>query len=380
MATSGDTHQPGSSPAGLAGRAREAVREARAAARGARAAYHGLASAGNSSHAAPAPATDASATSLLDREAGPGRLGSESEPVTTILYERLTAEDVESVEAAIRAQPELWREHFGEAAHASSRDQLLALGVWLRHPELLTRTGLVFADPPEAIHAMNRGSWNAAGGLYEANLVVDALLGVGVEMGEIERALDFGCSSGRVLKPLRAAFPEIAWSGCDPNGPAIEWAAENVPGIDFFVSPSLPPLEGLPERSLDLVYAISIWSHFNPPGSGRWWLHEMRRLLKPGGYLVLTTHGYCAVQHFLTTGQRSPEQSREIVDALYRSGCWYAAEFGDRGDWGVVDPEWGTSFLTPEWLLTQLCPHWRVLDFAPGRNQDNQDVYVLQRV
>jgi hypothetical protein len=24
--------------------------------------------------------------------------------------------------------------------------------------------------------------------------------------------------------------------------------------------------------------------------------------------------------------------------------------------------------------------HARVLEFAPGRNQDNQDVYVLQRV
>jgi len=31
-------------------------------------------------------------------------------------------------------------------------------------------------------------------------------------------------------------------------------------------------------------------------------------------------------------------------------------------------------------MLTQLCPRWRVLEFAPGRNQDNQDVYVLQRV
>jgi hypothetical protein len=30
-------------------------------------------------------------------------------------------------------------------------------------------------------------------------------------------------------------------------------------------------------------------------------------------------------------------------------------------------------------MLTHLCPRWRVLELAPGRNQENQDVYVLQR-
>jgi hypothetical protein len=74
------------------------------------------------------------------------------------------------------------------------------------------------------------------------------------------------------------------------------------------------------------------------------------------------------------------EQSLEIRDALYRDGCWYAPEFGDEGDWGVVNPEWGTAFLSPEWMLTELPPQWRVLEFAAGRNQENQDVYVLERV
>jgi hypothetical protein len=44
----------------------------------------------------------------------------------------------------------------------------------------------------------------------------------------------------------------------------------------------------------------------------------------------------------------------------------------------VVDPQWGTAFISPEWLISQLSPQWRVLEFAPGRNQENQDVYVLQ--
>jgi hypothetical protein len=76
---------------------------------------------------------------------------------------------------------------------------------------------------------------------------------------------------------------------------------------------------------------------------------------------------------------RSPEQSAEIERALYSSGTWFAAEFGKEGDWGVVNPSWGSTFLSPEWVLVNLCPQWRVLEFAPGRNAANQDIYVVER-
>jgi hypothetical protein len=50
---------------------------------------------------------------------------------------------------------------------------------------------------------------------------------------------------------------------------------------------------------------------------------------------------------YATHELRTPEQSQEIRDALYRSGSWYAPEFGEQGDWGVVNPDWGTAFLSP---------------------------------
>jgi SAM-dependent methyltransferase len=149
------------------------------------------------------------------------------------------------------------------------------------------------------------------------------------------------------------------------------------PAIDFFVNDDAPPLP-LGDGLLDLVFAISIWSHF-APDLGLSWFDEMHRVLRPGGHLVFTAHGLTAVSYYAMHERRSPEQSIDIADSLYRKGWWYAAEFGEEGDWGVVNPEWGTSFISPEWLLAQLCPRWRVLEFAPGRNQDNQDVYVLQR-
>jgi SAM-dependent methyltransferase len=311
------------------------------------------------------------------RELGPDNLARHLTGASRVLYDRLDADDVAGIERAIARAPELRELYARTDDPGTKRHMILAFGIWLDCSVVAEKTGLTAAQPPEEVHVMARGPSAAAGGLYEADLVYDAMASIGVDIGELSSALDFGCSSGRVVRVLAAAYPHLHWHGCDPNGPAIQWAGENLAGIDFFLSGNEPPLE-LGEHSLDLAYAISIWSHF-APALGLRWFEEMHRLIRPGGYLVCTTHGLTSVAHYTLQGVRTPRQSDEIVGALYRTGWWYAPEFGEQGDWGVVNPDWGTAFVSPEWVLAQLCPRWRVLEFAPGRNQDDQDVYVLQR-
>jgi SAM-dependent methyltransferase len=314
----------------------------------------------------------------LAREFQPAALAVDGSTVSDLLYARLRPEDIAETEQRIREGHDLPWDYATAPTESIRRFLALTYGMWLGVEGVGKSTGLTAAHPPEDVHAMTRGPLAAAGGLYEADLIVNSLASAGVEMAQVRQALDFGCSSGRVVRVLAAAYREIEWHGCDPNAPAIGWASENLLEIDFFVSDDAPPLP-LADGSLDLVYAISIWSHFEP-ALGLRWFEEMRRVIRPGGHLVCTTHGLVSVGFYATRRLRSPEQSREIADALYRQGWWYAPEFGDKGDWGVVNPEWGTAFLSPEWMLTKLCPQWRVLEFAPGRNQENQDVYVLQRV
>jgi SAM-dependent methyltransferase len=323
----------------------------------------------------PAPPGD---PARFARDPLPSRLDSERSRCTNVLYERLAETQVAEVERRIRETPELGAHYAAAPYETTRRHMILAFGIWLGVPAVTQTTGLPTAQPPEEIHAMARGPIAAAGGLYEADLLADALASAGVEMSSVRSALDFGCSSGRVARVLAAAYPHVYWRGCDPNAPAVAWAAENLPGIEFFVSGDSPPLN-LADGSLDLAYAISIWSHFAPE-LGLRWFEEMHRIVAPGGHLVCTTHGLTSVAFYAAQQLRTPEQSDEIVGALYRRGWWYAPEFGETGDWGVVNRDWGTAFIDPEWMLAQLCPRWRILEFAPGRNQSNQDVYVLQRV
>jgi SAM-dependent methyltransferase len=213
--------------------------------------------------------------------------------------------------------------------------------------------------------------------MYSADLVLEALAALGVTPADLTAALDFGCSSGRALRPLVAAWPQIAWHGVDPNGPAVAWARDHIPGARFAVSPTDPPLPFDAGR-FDLVYAISIWSHFNA-GPAVAWLEEMHRILAPGGHLAMTVHGMQSVAYYAETRQRPPEQLERIRRALYRDGFWFAPEFGSAGDHGVVHHGWGNAFLTPEWLLRVAAGRWDVVHYAVGRNARNQDLVVLRR-
>jgi SAM-dependent methyltransferase len=313
-----------------------------------------------------------------DREVGPGRLAVEAHAVSGLLYDRLSPQSILEIERRIGEWPELRHYLDADPTLDERRGILLAFGIWLAVPGLLEGTGLLSAQPPDEVHAMARGPLSAAGGLYEADMIASALTSAGVELAALRAGLDFGCSSGRVVRVLAAAYPQTTWHGCDPNAEAIDWATQSLPAIDFFRSGDDPPLP-LADASLDLVFAISIWSHFEP-SLGLRWFDEMHRLIAPGGHLVWTSHGLASVEHYAASGLRSAGQSAEIAAALYSRGSWYAPEFGVNGDWGVVNPSWGTAFLSPEWVLTKLLPRWRVLEFAPARNQCNQDVYVLSRV
>src|SRR5262245_3061135 len=270
---------------------------------------------------------------------------SESGPVTDALFARLAESDTTAIEASL--DPEETRV-LSTQTGIDRRRLLLAFGVHHEVSDVMTKTGLSNATPPDDVHAMGRGPLAAGGTPYYADLVAEGAGRAGQALAPGTRALDFGCSSGRVVRVLQAAFPDVDWYGCDPNREAIDWARANLGGIHFAVSPQEPPLPW-PDGQFDFVFAISIWSHFSEPSALRW-LAEMRRLLGPGGVLLITTHGFQSVAHARSVGQRSNEQLTEVLAVLYREGHWYKPEFGEHGDHGVVSPGWGGAFLSGEWL------------------------------
>lgn len=87
------------------------------------------------------------------------------------------------------------------------------------------------------------------------------------------RVLDFGCG----VQPYRSVF-----------GPEIEYIGADLPGNDLADVQIRDGAVDLPEGSIDLVVSTQVLEHVPDPDA---YLRESRRLLRPGGQLLLTTHG-----------------------------------------------------------------------------------------
>jgi SAM-dependent methyltransferase len=290
------------------------------------------------------------------------------------LLARLNRGDGDAVVAALDAETRAtWN-----AAPAWMRDHLrLIFGVHHQVQGVLEKTGLVTAMPPVDVHAMGRGPLAAGGDFWTADLLGTAILDAGVALADDDRVLDFGCSSGRHLRVLRAWRPGVRWMGCDPNAGAIAWAGASLEGIEFFVSPLEPPLE-LDPGSLDAVMAVSVWSHFGA-GAALRWLEEMARLVRPGGVLALTIQSAGSLAFFLQGGHVDHEYARRVAEDLLAEGHAWVDAFGPEGDWGVKHPEWGMGFMTLEWLAARALADWTLERFDPRRIGANQDLVALRR-
>ncbi len=295
--------------------------------------------------------------------------------VTRELFGRLSETDLElMLERLDAADRVLWDE-----ADESGRP-LLAVHfcVHYRVAGVLEKTGLSAARPPSDVTVMGEGSLAAGGSLYYADLVADALARTGTDPASMRRGLDFGCSSGRIVRVLAARYPGVEWFACDPDVGAVDWAAENLPGVAFSPSDVEPPLRYADDH-FDAVYAVSIWTHYSEPAAIRW-LEEMRRVVQPGGKLVLSAHGYRSVElHGGEWGNWPADLIADTVTRLYTDGHKFLGGYGKALSVAESTPDWGEAFFTPEWLDDRATPEWAVVEYNPGRVENNQDLYVLER-
>jgi 2-polyprenyl-3-methyl-5-hydroxy-6-metoxy-1,4-benzoquinol methylase len=112
------------------------------------------------------------------------------------------------------------------------------------------------------------------------------LKGLGWDTPEHGRALDFGCGVGRLARPLASRFERVI--GVDvaeemlAEGLAIHWELERV---ELRLHAELKPLIFI-DSSFDFVVCLQVLQHQPNERQVRWWLHELLRVLKPGGRLV----------------------------------------------------------------------------------------------
>ena len=108
-----------------------------------------------------------------------------------------------------------------------------------------------------------------------------------------ERVLDLGCGAGRFVAALRSAGVDAV--GVEIAEAALERARRNAPGADVRL---LEPDGSIPlgHAEVDLVWCSEVLEHVPDTGT---LLTEARRVLKPGGRLLVTVPDHGVVRRTL---------------------------------------------------------------------------------
>jgi SAM-dependent methyltransferase len=183
----------------------------------------------------------------------------------------------------------------------------------------------------------------------------------GFAMGELGAILDFGCGCGRVLRQWASLEgPEL--HGTDYNHVLVEWCAANLPFAELSVNRLEPPLP-YPDERFDLIYAMSVFTHLTE-AQHHAWMAELRRVLRPGGLLVFTTHGDAHLG-FCTEEELAAYRRGELVvlnpDMAGRNAC------------GALHPR--------AWVVDTLLRDVELVDEEPmgGTGNGRQDIWLVRR-
>jgi ubiquinone/menaquinone biosynthesis C-methylase UbiE len=102
----------------------------------------------------------------------------------------------------------------------------------------------------------------------------------------VDRMLEMGCATGRVLRhfAVQSSIPEI-W-GTDINHRHVRWLTDHMPAhVRPMAVPTLPSLP-VEDNYFDLITAFSVFTHIDTFETSH--IAEIRRALKPGGMAYLT--------------------------------------------------------------------------------------------
>lgn len=172
-----------------------------------------------------------------------------------------------------------------------------------------------------------------------------------------ESILDFGCGCGRVTRFLPRGLDV---SGVDIDDEAINWCQENLSSVATFKSNKPDPPLDYSDQTFDFIYCISVFTHL-PLEMERAWIKELKRVLRPDGWLLISTLSDTEVE---CVGQSMPE-----------SGFYYYQSGPTPG----LPDFYQLSFHTREYIEREWQKDFELALYYPRGVNNHQDVSILRK-
>jgi SAM-dependent methyltransferase len=222
-------------------------------------------------------------------------------------------------------------------------------------------------------------------GILDLNTVLTAWETHGPRVaGRKPSILDFGCGCGRLSRFLVPCAPIAEIHAADVNPDLVAWCDASLDGITTIATKVAPPLP-YAEGTFDLVYSLSVLTHLPAEALGPW-LAELRRIMRPGGVLVATTHGTRALERIRNeaelqkiVGLDSGSAAR-MLGELPSAKVLYRPYGEDRLAVTRAGSQYGTTFLSEAHARALAeSAGLEVVDLAPAGLRGWQDVLVARK-
>lgn len=220
--------------------------------------------------------------------------------------------------------------------------------------------------PTDSMFAQNTDHYYSVGASAMSSIYM-ALNLHKVEPGNVRRILDYACGYGRVIRWLRAAFPDAYIKGVDADRASAEAAAVlNVETAHLDITLS----ERLGDK-FDLIWVGSLFTHLMSTETARI-LRYLRSHLSDSGIIVFTTHGVDVFER-VTSGERNYGLDAVGIEALLDGYTKVGYGYADY----PAQAEYGISIARPV-IVNQLAVNCGLFPFMfrPQGWDNHQDVFA----
>src|SRR5439155_23668500 len=182
---------------------------------------------------------------------------------------------------------------------------------------------------------------------------------------ELQRILDLPCGHGRVLRYLKAAFPDAHLTACDIDRGGVDFCASEFGATPVYSAEDPDQIEI--EGEFDLIYSGSLLTHLDRE---QWtgFLDLFERLLAPEGILIFTTEASFHASRDKTEPPNDLEDRETRVKEFQETGFAYRNYLGHE--------DYGRTLSSPAWVCSFL-ERWPALELVSLQVKGlHQDVYT----
>lgn len=217
---------------------------------------------------------------------------------------------------------------------------------------------LILKGSPSFQEAMNIYFMDGA---YSSKKINEIIENLGIKKDPSTSIFEFASGYGMVTRHLVNDLAPMRIVACDIHPQAVSFIKDHI-GVEAIGSHYTPENLHVNE-TFDVVFALSFFSHMPHKSFGRW-LKVLYSAVKPGGYLIFTTHGRATAK---TLNLHIP-----LNGILYAPGS-------EQMD--LDRTEYGGSLVTPEYVSENVFAFLNnsIFFFTEAFWWSHQDLYIIKK-